>query len=75
MSNKKAAILAGMLAATMAEEERKSYFKYTNPYAGLEELTYVGTGQNGYSKSPLSKKQKKARAASKRAKKSRKRNK
>lgn len=40
MNNKKAALLAGMLAATMAEEERKDYYELTNPYAGLEGLTY-----------------------------------
>jgi hypothetical protein len=39
----------------------------------LDGLTYSGSGQKGYSKSPLTKKQKKARAASKRAKQARKR--
>jgi hypothetical protein len=73
MSNKKAALLAGMLAATMAEQERKDYFEFTNPYAGLEGLTYSGSGQKSYSKSPMTNKQKKSRAASKRAKQARKR--
>lgn len=73
MSNKKAALLAGMLAATMAEQERKDFYEFTNPYAGLDGLTYSGSGQKSYSKSPLTKKQKKARAAAKRAKKARKR--
>jgi hypothetical protein len=73
MSNKKAALLAGILAATMAEQERKYYFEFTNPYAGLDGLTYSGSGRKGYSKIPLTKKQKKARAASKRAKQARKR--
>lgn len=73
MNNKKAALLTGLLAATMAEQERKDYFEFTNPYAGLDRLTYSGSGQKGYSKSPRTKKQKKARAASKRAKQARKR--
>jgi hypothetical protein len=73
MSMKKAALLAGLLAATMSEQERKDYVKFTNPYAGLDGLTYSGSGQKSYSKSPMTKKQKKARAASKRAKKARKR--
>lgn len=73
MSNKKAALLAGMLAAAMAEQERKDFYEFTNPYAGLDGLTYSGSGQKSYSKRPLTKKQKKARAASKRAKQARKR--
>ena len=73
MSNKKAALLAGMLAATMAEQERKDFYKFTNPYAGLDGLTYSGSGHKSYSKIPLTKKQKKARAAAKRAKQARKR--
>jgi hypothetical protein len=73
MNNKKAALLTGLLAATMAEQERKDYFEFTNPYAGLDVLSYSGSVQKGYSKSPLTKKQKKARAASKRAKQARKR--
>lgn len=71
-NNKKAAILTGLLAATLAEQESKAFYQYTNPYAGLSELIYSGSGQKGYSKTPLTKKQKKSRAASKRAKKARK---
>ena len=73
MSNKKTALLASMLYATMAEQERKDFYEFTNTYAGLDGLTYSGSGQKSYSKSPLTKKQKKARAASKRAKQARKR--
>jgi len=58
MSNKKAVLLAGMLADTMAEQERKDYFEFTNPYAGLDGLTYSGSGQKSYSKSPMTNKQK-----------------
>lgn len=69
MNNKKAAILAGMLAATIAEtQERDSYLKFTNPYAGLDGLTYSSSGPKSYSKKPLTNKQKKVRAASKKAK-------
>ena len=71
MSNKKAALLAGMLAASMAEQERKDFYEFTNPYAGLDGLSYSGSGQKSYSKSPLTKKQKKARAAAKSARKAR----
>jgi hypothetical protein len=67
--NTKTALLAGMLDA-MVEEERKGYFEYANLYAGLAGLTYNVSGQKGYSKSQMTNKQKKSRAASKRAKKS-----
>jgi len=63
MSMKKAALMLG-LAATMMD--------YNNPYADLPEIRYSGSKPS--SKSPLTKKQKKARAASKRAKHARKRN-
>jgi hypothetical protein len=59
---KKAALMLG-LAATMID--------YTNPYADLPEMRYSGSKPSR--KSPLTKKQKKARAASKRAKQARKR--
>lgn len=71
MSNKKAAILAGVLAATMAEQARKDFYEFTNSYAGLDGLTYSGSGQKSYTKSPLTKKQKKKRAADKSARKAR----
>jgi hypothetical protein len=51
------------LAATMMD--------YTNPYADLPEMKYSGLKPNR--KSPMTNKQKKARAASKRAKQARKR--
>ena len=59
---KKAALMLG-LAATMMD--------YTNPYADLPEMRYSGSKPSR--KTPLTKKQKKARAASKRAKQARKR--
>jgi hypothetical protein len=71
MSNKKVALLAGMLSATMAEQERKDYYEFTNPYARLDGLTYSGSGQKSYSKSPMTNKQKKSRAAAKSARKAR----
>lgn len=62
MNMKKAALMLG-LAATMMD--------YTNPYADLHEMRY--SGSKASRKTPLTKKQKKARAASKRAKQARKR--
>lgn len=60
---KKAALMLGLAAAAMMD--------YTNPYADLPETSY--SGAKPFRKCPLTKKQKKARAASKRAKQSRKR--
>ena len=75
MNNKKAAILGAILASTVAEQEKESFMKFENPYAGIEGLTYSsGNGQRVFKKTPLSNKQQKRRAANKRAKKSRKRN-
>jgi len=74
MKNKGAALLTGILAATMVDTERKDFYEITNPYAGLDGLTYRGSGQKGYSKTPLTKKQKKSRAKAKRARKARSRN-
>jgi hypothetical protein len=62
MSMKKAALMLG-LAATMMD--------YTNPYANLPEMRYSGAKPSR--KSPMTNKQKKARAAYKRAKQARKR--
>lgn len=59
---KKVALMLG-LAATMMD--------YTNPYADLPEMRYSGSKPSR--KSPLTKKQRKSRAASKRAKQARKR--
>jgi hypothetical protein len=73
MKNKGAAFLTGLLAATMVDTERKDFYEITNPYDGLDGLTYRGLGQKGYLKTPLTNKQKKARAKAKRAKKARKR--
>lgn len=71
----KAALLGAILAATVAEQEKESFLKFENSYAGLEGLTYSsGNGQRNFKKTPLSKKQQKRRAANKRAKQSRKRN-
>ena len=75
MSTKKRALLASMMAlAAVSETERNSIYEFTNPYAGLEGLSYSGNSHKGYSKLPLTKKQKKSRAKSKLAKKSRKQN-
>ncbi len=60
---KKTALLGVMAASMLA---------YTNPYKGLEDLRYVPTSR-GVSKTPLTKKQKKARIKSKNARKARKR--
>lgn len=60
MSIKKAALMLG-LAATMMD--------YTNPYADLPKMRYSGSKPSR--KSPLTKKQKKARAAAKSARKAR----
>lgn len=62
--NKKTALLATLAAAMV--------IPITNPYEGLEDLTYSPTSRS-VSKSPLSKKQKKARAKSRNARKARKR--
>jgi hypothetical protein len=71
----KAALLGAILAATVAEQEKESFMKFENPYAGLEGLTYSsGNGQRSFKKAKLSNKQKKRRAANKKAKKARKRN-
>ena len=72
MSKSKVALLAALLAATA--QEQKDFLEYTNPYAGLPELRYNDSESKGYKKSQLTNKQKKKRAASKRAKQSRKRN-
>lgn len=50
MNNKKqAALLGAILAATVAEQEKESFIKFENPYAGLEGLTYSsGNGQRSF---------------------------
>ena len=75
MTRSKASFLAayGLLAAA-AQQEQKDVLKFTNPYAGLPELRYNGSKSESYKKSQLTNKQKKKRAAGKRAKQSRKRN-
>jgi hypothetical protein len=73
MKNKGAAFLTGLFAGIMVDTERKDFYEITNPYAGLDGLTYRGSGQKGYSKTPLTNKQKKSRAKAKRAKQARKR--
>lgn len=74
MSRNKAALLAayGLLAATAIPQEREVYI-LENPYADLPPLRYTGDDKVAR-KSQLTNKQQKARAAAKRAKKSRKRN-
>ena len=75
MSKSKVALLAayGMLAAT-AQQEQKDFLEFTNSYDGLPELKYSDSERKSYKKSQLTNKQKKKRAANKRAKQSRKRN-
>lgn len=63
----------GMLAAT-AQQEQKDVFEVINPYAGLPELRCSGSESKSYKKLQLTNKQKKKRAANKRAKQSRNRN-
>jgi hypothetical protein len=74
MSSKKAALLAayGMLAATAIPQEREVY-ELENPYADLPPLQYTG-GDKIERKTQLTNKQQKKRAAAKRAKKARKKN-
>jgi hypothetical protein len=62
MSKTKVALMLGLAAAMM---------DYTNPYADLPEMRYSGSKPSR--KSPMTNKQKKSRAASKRAKQARKR--
>ena len=73
-----AAIAKQLLAAGLSHNTNKimsmkkaTIMDYTNPYADLPEMRY--SGSKPIRKSPLTKKQKKARAASKRAKQARKR--
>jgi hypothetical protein len=75
MSKSKAALLAayGLLAATAIPREREVY-ELTNPYADLPPLRYTGGDTKIQRKSQLTNKQQKARAAAKRAKKAKKRN-
>lgn len=74
MKNKKSAILAGFLATAMAEQERKDFYEFTNPYAGMEDVIHYTGPKVGERKTPLTKKQKKNRAKAKAAKQARKRN-
>lgn len=71
MKTRKTDLLAGVLAATMVTQENKDFYEYTNPYSGFNELTYRGSSRESYSKTPLTKKQKKARARTKFARKAR----
>lgn len=66
-------IAYGLLAATAIPQEREVY-ELTNPYSDLPPIRYNGRDKVER-KTQLTNKQKKARAANKRAKKSRKRNK
>lgn len=66
MSMKKAALLAGIYAASAANTMNQ----FTNPYDGLPEMRYNGN-QQPKRKTNLSKKQKKARIAAKSVRKAR----
>jgi len=67
---KKAALLAGLYAG--AGMTYRNINEITNPYDGLPEMRYNGNKYPEH-KAQLTKKQKKARAAAKRAKQARKR--
>lgn len=76
MSKSKAALLAayGLLAATAIPQEREVW-ELTNHYADLPPIRYTGGDtRKAYKKEQLTNKQQKKRAAAKRAKKARKRN-
>lgn len=73
MSNKKTALLMGILAASMAEQEHKDFYEYKNIYSGLDGVTYSPSYQ-GVRKNNLTKKQKKARRANKQVRKAKRRN-
>jgi len=76
MSNKKAAALLGLLAATMAEQEDKSLMRFTNPLEGINffDAVYKGGKTRSRKKSPFTNKKLKRRAAAKAARKSRRKN-
>ena len=74
MSNKKAAPLARIIAASMAENQDPTIMKFGNPYEGLPELTYSGSKPTHRRKTPMSNKQLKSRAAAKVARKARRKN-
>lgn len=73
MSSKNKAALLGLMAAAMVSEEKNEYLKFENTYADLPE-PYIGDSgtPRPYKKTELNNKQKKKRAAAKRAKKARK---
>ena len=73
MNTKNKAALLGLMAAAMASEEKNEYFKFENPYADLPE-PYIGGSDTPrpHKKTELNNKQKKKRAAAKRAKQARK---
>ena len=75
MSKSKAVLLAayGILSATATQGQ--GMYELTNPYADLPPLRYTGGDtRKDYKKEQLTNKQQKSRAAAKRAKKARKRN-
>ena len=75
--NKKneAALLGAILAATVAEQEKEHFLKFESNHFDMPTLNYSsGIGERPFKKTPLSKQQQKRRAANKRAKQSRKRN-
>lgn len=74
MSNKKAALLAGIIAASMAENQDPTIMKFGNPYEGLPDLVYSGNKTTHHRKTPMNNKQLKRRAAGKAARKARRKN-
>ena len=71
MENRKNAAALLMMGAAIATQSQEHTI--SNPYAGLTDPLYPKS-KKGYKKIELTKKQKKARAASKRARHARKRN-
>lgn len=70
MNNKKAALLGGIYLATAMNSMTDAMNQIINPYDGLPEMRYNGSG-HPERKTPLNKKQKKKRAAAKSARKAR----
>lgn len=70
-----AALLGAILAATVSEQEKEHFMKFERHHFDMPTINYSsGIGQRPFKKLPLSKQQQKRRAANKRAKKARKRN-
>ena len=73
MIQNKLSILAayGMMAA-LSSQESGDILEYSNPYNKLPQVRFTSNDGKKYSKSPLTNKQKKSRAANKKARQQRK---